>query len=310
MLAETERYRREAIEAGQRQRGDSRRRFHDEIVRSLNLSRQNTVCAYLENVLVECLDKIAEHEARDQIRATVQRIDAAAQNPSSAVAVGQMLDRFILPNVFRRIAHENYLADLHTAFFGDKLPDMIEERRRQRMNRFLEAAVVSPRSAGSSSSRSHLSTLTVDEDVAHHEALHCIRRVLAKTMRRTAVNEKTETEPDNQDGGREADGSTGNVADGEVSILDDIVQSVSAEALWDGELASVDAAASTVGGSLSARSTEQQEQLIEIVKNVNDALWEYAEKQTDAEESVERQEDAEENANVFDDEKLQISDDE
>lgn len=272
MLAESERYRREAIEAGNRQRGDNRRRFHDEVSRSCNLSRQNTVCAYLENVLVECLDKVAEQEARSKIRATVQRIDEAAQSANSAVVVADVLDRFVLPDVFRHIAHENHLADVHSAFFGDMLPDMIEEQRRQRMNRFLEAAVVSPRdSSRSPSESSRVSALSVSEDAAHHEAMHCIRRVLAKAMRPTAKADHVEAE---------AKAQAKDAQDGMVtSILDEIVQSAPADGV--SELSK--GVGDDEGGLelLSARSSvEQQQQLTAIVKNVNDALWEYAKRQS------------------------------
>lgn len=179
MLAENERYRREATEAGFRQRGDNRRRTHDEIARNVHLVKHNTVVDYLENVLTDCVDKMAEKSARDQIRDIVRKIDEDAEDPSPQRVVTGILNRFVLPDVFTHIARESHLADVHKSLFG-KVPDMISEDKRSRMNRFLEAAVT-PRD-DDQDNVSVLSSLDSQEDPAHHEAMRCVELAIGKAL--------------------------------------------------------------------------------------------------------------------------------
>lgn len=249
MLAETERYRREAVEAGHRQRGDNRRRFHEEVARSVNTTKQNTVCNYLENVLVDCLDQIAEQDARTKIRATVLKIDRDANTPTASAAAREAIDRFVLPDVFRRIAHENYLADVHGSIFTDKIEDRIDEQHR--LNRMIEATVTPRDSPSAMSGASGVSCLGVGDDPAHHEAMHCIKRVIKRAL--------TVKVP-----GRDAAMVC--------SILDDIVRA----AIPDG--------AESV--TSSARSQKQQDQLTEIVDDVKKTLLEYAKQVSDEDDNA------------------------
>lgn len=248
MLAETERYKREAVEAGQRQHGDLRRRFHEEVARSLSTSRQSTVCEYLENVLVECLDKFAEKDARQKIRNTVQRIDREAGDPSPATLVADVLDRFVMPDVMRRIAHDNYLADVHTALFGEHVPDLLEEQRQQRLMKFIQSSVAAGSETTPATARSDsvLSDMDVGEDPAHHEAMRCIRHTLARAMQQHDANGAMKVQID--------------------SILDDVLRSVVPE--------------NEENGSVTARS-QNQEILLDIVTDVNRELWDMANQQNE-----------------------------
>lgn len=200
MLAENERYRREATEAGYRQHGDNRRRTHDEIARNEQLVKHNTIVEYLEKVLTDCIDKMAEKSAREQIRDLVRKIDEEAEDPTPLRVVTGILNRFVLPDVFTHIARENHLADVHESLFG-KVPDMISEHKRLRMNRFL-AEAVTPRN--DEDNASVLSSLDSDEDPAHHEALRCVERAIGKAFQ----------------------GTRDFVGTGEHGILDEIIDSV------------------------------------------------------------------------------------
>lgn len=256
MLAEAERYRREAAEAGRRQLSENRRRFHDECASSITTARQNTVCHYLENVLVDGMDQMAERRARTQIRATVQQIDreaAAGLETSSAEAVvAGVLQHDILPDVWQHIARENYLADVHRSLFGELPADRIGERFQLRQAQ--SDALAAPRQADCASRlQAEREQRLLEErarrapppDPAHDEAMQCIERVLAKVLRRTD------------------DESADGAASG--SILDDLVSSVPVSALiFEDDTTSPEAR--------SARS-ENQERLQEIVQSVNEAVW-------------------------------------
>lgn len=234
LLAETERYRREAIEAGRRQMSENRRRFHDEVVRSDTTTRQNTICHYLETALVECMDKMSERRARAQIRKVVKLIDQGADEPSAAHLAEGILEQDIMPAVMRRIAHENYLADVHRSFFGDLVPDRLNQRRRQTQR--LGDALAEERQEIRRQSELEQQAASAGPT----EAMSCIERVLANVMELT-------TDPDKE---RSA------------SILDKIVASIPASALCEGRTAAE-----------SARSAQNQERLQEIVQEVRDAVW-------------------------------------
>lgn len=168
MLAEKERQRREAIEAGQRQRGNNRRREHEATYRSVCSAKQKTATNYLENILIDCFETTAEDDARHKVREVARQIDEEAEHPTSANIVAGVLNRFVLPDVFKHIAHENYLADIHQSIFQENSDDSTVV-----IKRFIEN-VVSPRVTTPSS----LSSLRSGENASHHEAMHCIKKAI------------------------------------------------------------------------------------------------------------------------------------
>lgn len=202
MLAENERYLREAIEAGCRQRGDNRRRTHDEIVRNVQLVKHNTIAEYLEDVLINCMDRMAEKSAREQIRDVVRQIDEEAEDPTPLRVVTGILNRFVMPAVFTRIARENYLADVHESLFIGTVPDMLSDHKRSRMNRFLASAVSAKGDHGDGISP--ISSLDSLADPAHHEAMRCVEIVIKRAFQGTKQFDRT----------------------GTYGIIDDIIQSV------------------------------------------------------------------------------------
>lgn len=250
MLAEAERYRREAAEAGRRQLAENRRRFHDECARSQITARQNTVCHYLENVLVAGMDQMSERRARAQIRATVQQIDReASRQPSAEAVVAGVLQHDILPDVMQHIARENYLADVHGSLFKELPTDRIDERFRLRKTQSDALTAVRQEDCTRKLQEERKQRLLDEQrrripppDPAHDEAMQCIERVLSKVMRRAEGADE---------------GTSG-------SILDDIVSSVPLSALIAEDDTSLEAR--------SARS-ENQERLQEIVQGVNDTVW-------------------------------------
>lgn len=137
MLAEKERYRRESYEAGLRQCSDERRRENETIHHYVTHSKQRHATEFLENILVDGFEKIAEHDARERIRATVRNIDEHLENiPDSTNAiVSDELNRYVMPEVMQRIARDNYVTDVQESIFGEPFADNSDLM----LNKFIES---------------------------------------------------------------------------------------------------------------------------------------------------------------------------
>lgn len=136
MLAEKERYRRESYEAGMRQCSDERRRENETINHFVEDSKQRLATEFLENVLIDGFEKIAEHDARERIRATARDLDAQLEdrpNNSEAI-VSDVLNRYIMPDVMQRIARDNYVTNLQESIFGEPYAD----HSNLMLNKFIE----------------------------------------------------------------------------------------------------------------------------------------------------------------------------
>lgn len=136
MLAEKQRYQRESSEAGLRQCSDERRRENETMNHFVTHSKQRLATEFLENVLVDGFEKIAEHDAREQIRATVRNIDAQLENiPSSEAIVSDVLEHYVMPEVMQRIARDNYVSNVQESIFGEPLADNCNLM----LNKFIES---------------------------------------------------------------------------------------------------------------------------------------------------------------------------
>jgi hypothetical protein len=78
MLAERQRRMREAEESGWRQVEERRRREEDEIFKQLLNTQQNSVETYLEDCILDSVNKVANEKARDEIKVMAVKINEVA----------------------------------------------------------------------------------------------------------------------------------------------------------------------------------------------------------------------------------------
>lgn len=78
MLAERQRRIREAEESGRRQREERLRRTEDEIFRQMMHVHQGTVDTYLEDVILQSVERTADQQAREEIQKQADTINEIA----------------------------------------------------------------------------------------------------------------------------------------------------------------------------------------------------------------------------------------
>ena len=78
MLAERKRRMREAEESGWRQVEERRRREEDEIFKQLLKTQQSSVETYLEDCILESINKVANDKAREEINDMTLKINEVA----------------------------------------------------------------------------------------------------------------------------------------------------------------------------------------------------------------------------------------
>lgn len=78
MLAERQRRIREAEESGRRQREERIRRTEDELFKQMMRVEQGTVDTYLQDVIMNSLEKTADEEARKEIAQKAKAINKVA----------------------------------------------------------------------------------------------------------------------------------------------------------------------------------------------------------------------------------------
>lgn len=78
MLAERQRRMREAEESGLRQVEERRRREEDEIFKQLLKTHQDSVDTYLEDVILQSINKVSNEKAREEIRKQAEIINDIA----------------------------------------------------------------------------------------------------------------------------------------------------------------------------------------------------------------------------------------
>ncbi|XP_020291016.1 protein MAATS1-like isoform X2 [Pseudomyrmex gracilis] len=106
LLAERERNRREAAEAGRRQLERNRRREFDEMFKQVVKVNQDTVEAYLEDIIKEGIDWISNKAAKEHALDLCDKVDAISQcalenanKLAKEELVKDMIYNFVLPNV-------------------------------------------------------------------------------------------------------------------------------------------------------------------------------------------------------------------
>ena len=88
MLAERQRRIREAEESGKRQVEERRRREEDEIFKQVVKAHQDTVDTYLEDIILETVDRAADKQARREVRELAGKINEVAHEVESRCAKG------------------------------------------------------------------------------------------------------------------------------------------------------------------------------------------------------------------------------
>ncbi|KAF0299324.1 Cilia- and flagella-associated protein 91 [Amphibalanus amphitrite] len=110
LMAERERQRREAAEAGLRQRQLRRRREMDEIFKRTMKVHQQSVDTYLEDVILESTERTADQQARKHVRELAAHLNDIVhdleQHPrdewQSEELVSELVHSFVLPEVQRK----------------------------------------------------------------------------------------------------------------------------------------------------------------------------------------------------------------
>ncbi|XP_018355395.1 PREDICTED: protein MAATS1-like [Trachymyrmex septentrionalis] len=131
LLAERERCMREAAEAGRRQAERNRRREFDEMFKQIMKVNEDSVEAYLEDIVREEIDWISEKAAKEHILELCDKVDAvtkhAAENADKLAdeeLVADMIYNFVLPEVEKhnmrkkiRNQHQSYTRNAYISLY-------------------------------------------------------------------------------------------------------------------------------------------------------------------------------------------------
>eukprot|EP00127_Corallochytrium_limacisporum_P004717 Clim_evm71s172 gene=Clim_evmTU71s172 len=134
-IAERDRRQREAAEAGRRKAEEARRQQDDQAFMEMVLSNRLTVDSYLEAVLMESVNSIADYQARGFARGEANRLNELVKEVetsgrlSAETQVAALVNNFLFPEVEKQIIRENiiktqrqYIATAH-ALLVRTLPD-------------------------------------------------------------------------------------------------------------------------------------------------------------------------------------------
>lgn len=118
MLAERQRRIREAEESGRRQVEERRRREEDEIFKQVVRVHQKSVDSYLENIILESIDRTAESQARLEISDLAEKINDVAYEMEdkrtqldSEEIVADLVHCFLIPEVQKKTVREKIKRD-------------------------------------------------------------------------------------------------------------------------------------------------------------------------------------------------------
>ncbi|CAF0789210.1 unnamed protein product [Brachionus calyciflorus] len=134
MLAERQRRMREAEESGLRQVEERRRREDDEIFKQMLKTQQDCVDTYLEDCILETVDKVADEESRKEIHDMAVKINDIAyeiENTRSALEseeiVAELVHGFLIPEAQKEFyfpfqvksKQEPYLMAAHREIYAE-----------------------------------------------------------------------------------------------------------------------------------------------------------------------------------------------
>ncbi|XP_073963727.1 cilia- and flagella-associated protein 91-like [Choristoneura fumiferana] len=106
LIALREKVMREAAEAGRRQKEEHRRREHDEMFKQVLGVTQDTVDAYLHDILTQGVELAAEQDAVRRARSAADEVDKLRENESMSTAeqnelVAELVQQFLLPEAHK-----------------------------------------------------------------------------------------------------------------------------------------------------------------------------------------------------------------
>ncbi|EZA56529.1 AMY-1-associating protein expressed in testis [Ooceraea biroi] len=131
LLAERERCMREAAEAGRRQLERNRRREFDEMFKQIVKVNQDSVEAYLEDVINEGIDWMSDKAAKEHILELCDEMDAVSKDASEGTGesaeqelVADIIHNFVLPEVEKhdtrrkiRDREQSYTRNAHASIY-------------------------------------------------------------------------------------------------------------------------------------------------------------------------------------------------
>ncbi|XP_022902075.1 cilia- and flagella-associated protein 91-like [Onthophagus taurus] len=141
LVAERERARREAAEAGRRQAELRRRREHDEMFKQVAKVHQETVDLYLEDIITEGLEFASTEEAKKYVTRLAEKLDEEIYETDRLIKhdiseqeelIADMVHHFVLPEVEKQIVRDRIkrkqkgiLRVIHAKLFGkiENLPN-------------------------------------------------------------------------------------------------------------------------------------------------------------------------------------------
>ncbi|CAL9685616.1 unnamed protein product [Knipowitschia caucasica] len=110
LLAERDRCMREAEESRRRQVEERRRREEDEIFRQVVQINQESVDLYLEDIILETLERVADDQARKEIHQLVKEVSDVAwaleESLQSETIVHELVYNFLIPEVAKTSARQ------------------------------------------------------------------------------------------------------------------------------------------------------------------------------------------------------------
>lgn len=113
MLAEQERYKREAAALGKQQLDEKITRECEEMHRSIMKDNYDTATMYLENILCDGIDTIAENDSRYYIKKVAKRIDSQATKAIKTATPADkkettfgLLNTFVIPELHKILSDE------------------------------------------------------------------------------------------------------------------------------------------------------------------------------------------------------------
>ncbi|XP_071450070.1 cilia- and flagella-associated protein 91-like [Hetaerina americana] len=114
LLAERERHKREAEEAGRRQVEERRRREHDEVFKQAVKVHQETVDIYLEDIVLNAMEWVSTEESRNYIKELARNIDQKTKDMEGRnniweckELVTEIVYDFMLPEVYKQLLYQD-----------------------------------------------------------------------------------------------------------------------------------------------------------------------------------------------------------
>lgn len=148
---------------------------------------------YLQNILLEGIEKISEMDSRERIKEIAKEIDAAAVKSiandkkgklNEESIISDLVNQFMIPEVYKRVARrsmqlkqQRHLLAAHDALFK-QIEEMPPIERSLTSAMKVSNAVIEDLITEIASARSSLSEISSDEEVGVHEAKRMIDKII------------------------------------------------------------------------------------------------------------------------------------